>query len=267
MPDDPLIARLVGVHKRFAGGPPVLAGVDLDFRRGETTVVLGPSGAGKSVTLKHIVGLVKPDAGEVYFDGTRIDTLSERRLNRVRTRLGFLFQLGALFDSMTVAENLAFPLREHTDARAGERSARVEEALALVDMAGAGPKMPAELSGGQQKRIALARAIILRPTLILYDEPTTGLDPARADGINDLIIKLQRELEVSSIVVTHDLASATRVGDRVVVLLDGLVAADGSMDEIRASTNPAVRGFLAGRYGDQDAAMAAATEDRDGRET
>ncbi|MEM9083680.1 MAG: ATP-binding cassette domain-containing protein [Planctomycetota bacterium] len=215
------------VDKSF-GDLTVFDGFSLDIERERTTVVLGPSGSGKSVMLKHIIGLLRPDAGEVWFAGTRVDQLREHEMRSIRRRVGFLFQLSALFDSMTVGQNLEFPLREHTDLSKKERADRVSRMLELVDLAGIESRMPAKLSGGQQKRVALARAVILEPEVILYDEPTTGLDPSRADGINDLIVKLQQELSVTSIVVTHDLLSAERVADRAVLLFHGKVIADGT---------------------------------------
>ncbi len=241
------IVRLRNVSKRF-GDLIVLDDVSLDFHRGSTTVVLGPSGAGKSVLIKHIVGLIEPDSGHVEFDGKRVDGVSEKRRVAIRKRIGFLFQLSALFDSMSIRENLEFPLIEHTKDTAAARIRRVREALALVDLEGVEGKRPSQLSGGQQKRAALARAIILRPDLILYDEPTTGLDPIRAAGINALIVKLQHELDATSIVVTHDLASAKAVGDRVVMLRDAKIAADGTLDDLWQSPDRHVRSFLAGRY-------------------
>lgn len=237
--------RMRGVKKSF-GPTQVLSGVDLDVSPGTTTVVLGPSGSGKSVLLRLLVGLMPVDAGEIWFDDTRVDTLSNAELDEVRTQLGFLFQLSALFDSMTVAENLAFPLMEHTSLSREDRENRVSQALSLVDMSGSEPKFPAKLSGGQQRRIALARAIMLRPRLVLYDEPTTGLDPVRAHGINMLINKLKQEMGVTGLVVTHDLKSAEAVADRVVLLLDGRVRIDGTYDELKASPDPQVRGFLSG---------------------
>jgi phospholipid/cholesterol/gamma-HCH transport system ATP-binding protein len=225
----------------------VLRGLDLEFHRGQTTVVLGPSGTGKSVLLKHIVGLLRPDSGEVWFEGRRIDALPERELVDVRMKFGFLFQMGALFDSMDVEQNVTFPLVEHTQMPPGERQKRCREVLSLVRMDGSEHKMPAELSGGQRKRIALARAIALHPQVILYDEPTTGLDPIRSDDINELIITLRRELQVTSIVVTHDMHSANRVADRIVMLYDGHTIFDGTAEQIRTSDNPTVRGFVEGR--------------------
>jgi len=245
------MVRLSNVHKRF-GEQVVLDGISIDFPRGQTTVVMGPSGCGKSVMLKHIIGLLSPDLGHVYVDGQRVDNLSERDLAPIRLKVALLFQMGALFDSMSVEENIAFPLREHTTLSREERRARVDEALALVDMQGAQPKLPAQLSGGQKKRVALARAIVLKPRAVLYDEPTTGLDPIRSDGINELIIKLRNELGVTSIVVTHDLISAKKIADRVVMLMKGKVAATGTFEEVEASQEPAVRRFLLGQYDRDD---------------
>lgn len=242
--------RMAGVRKSF-GSTEVLCGVDLDITPGTTTVVLGPSGSGKSVLLRLLVGLMAPDAGEIWFDDTRVDTLDQDGLEAVRTQLGFLFQLSALFDSMTVAENLAFPLVEHGSYSREEREQRVRKALRLVDMSGSESKFPANLSGGQQRRIALARAIMLEPRLVLYDEPTTGLDPIRARGINMLINKLKEEMGVTGLVVTHDLQSVKAVADRVVLLLDGRVRIEGAYDEVMASDDPQVRGFLTGEGTDE----------------
>jgi phospholipid/cholesterol/gamma-HCH transport system ATP-binding protein len=244
---DRRIVRLEGISKQF-GSQLVLDDVSLDFEEARTTVVMGPSGCGKSVTLKHIVGLLKPDAGEVFYDGRPLSALSERELAPVRLQVGLVFQMGALFDSLSVRDNIAFPLEEHTRLSRKERDHRVEEALATVDMAGSGHKLPAQLSGGQKKRIAIARALVLRPRVMLFDEPTTGLDPIRSDGINSLIRKLQREFGVTNIVVTHDLVSAQRVADRVVMLLGGKVAADGSWDQLAHSTDARIQHFLTGTY-------------------
>ena len=241
------IVRFVGVQKSF-GPQHVLRDVNLTFDAGRTTVVLGPSGVGKSVLLKHIAGLLRPDAGEVWFRDTRIDRLGERPLRDVRREIGFLFQLAALFDSMTVEENVGFPLLEHTKLSRAERRARVVEALRTVGIEGMLHKLPSQLSGGQRKRVGLARAIILKPSLILYDEPTTGLDPVRADGINDLIVKLRDETGVSGIVVTHDMASARKVADRLVMLHEGRIIADGTYGQLERSDNSFVQHFLRGRY-------------------
>ncbi len=241
---DPII-RLIDVHKRF-GRLRVLRGISLDFRRGCTTVVLGPSGCGKSVMLKIIVGLLAIDRGEVWYEQNRIDRLRERDLVSVRREIGFLFQQGALFDSMTVGENIMFPLREHTDLSADQSRQRIRQVLRMVGLADAIDKMPADLSGGQRKRAALARAIVLFPKVILYDEPTTGLDPIRADVINELIIKLQNELDVTSIVVTHDIASAFKVADHLVMLYEGRAVLTGTAEEFKKTTDPIVKRFLEG---------------------
>jgi phospholipid/cholesterol/gamma-HCH transport system ATP-binding protein len=245
-PGRPVI-QLRGVHKSF-GNLHVLAGVDLDIPEGKTTVVLGPSGSGKSVMLKHIVGLLRPDKGEIFFDGQRIDNLKERDFTDVRLQVGLLFQGGALFDSLTVEENIEFPLREHTKLTREERHHRVAKALEVVDLKGMFKKLPAQLSGGQRKRVALARAIVLQPRVVLYDEPTTGLDPIRSDGINELIIKLSKQMGVTSIVVTHDLVSARKVADRCVMLLHGKIAADGTYDELAHHENQQVSHFFMGQY-------------------
>jgi phospholipid/cholesterol/gamma-HCH transport system ATP-binding protein len=247
------VIELRHVSKRF-GRLVVLDDFSLSVERGKCLVVIGPSGTGKSVMLKHIVGLIQPDSGEVWYDGRRIDDLPQRKLMQLRTEFGFLFQMGALFDSMTVAENVAFPLTEHSPLRAGGVRAVVESKLAMVGLPGSGPKMPMEMSGGQRKRVALARAIALDPKVILYDEPTTGLDPIRADVINELIIKLQRELNVTSVVVTHDMQSAMKVADRIVMLSKGKIAFDGTADQLRADADPVVHRFVVGEASDEELA-------------
>ncbi len=239
------IVRLVGATKSF-DGVQVLRDLTLHFPEGRTTVVMGPSGCGKTVMLKHIIGLIRPDRGEVWYQDTRISTLTDARLAPIRMKFGYLFQHGALFDSMSVRDNVAFPLVEHTRQPFQQREDRVRTVLRMVGMAGAADKMPAELSGGQRKRVALARAIVLEPRVMLYDEPTTGLDPIRSDIINQLIRKLQRELRVTSIVVTHDLQGAFRVADYMVMLYDGSVLMQGPPEELQESTDPAVRRFLDG---------------------
>lgn len=247
------LIELKQLRKRF-GPLVVLDGVSLSIEAGQSLVILGASGSGKSVLLKHIVGLLKPDAGEVWFDGLRIDTLPERRLMEVRKRFGFLFQMGALFDSMTVADNVAFPLREHTSLSKPEIDEIVRYKLTMVGLPDVGPKMPAELSGGQRKRVALARAVALDPEVIVYDEPTTGLDPIRSDVINELILKLQRELKVTSIVVTHDMNSAMKVGQRLVMLHEGRIIEDGPPEVFRNARNDIVRRFVAGEADERELA-------------
>jgi phospholipid/cholesterol/gamma-HCH transport system ATP-binding protein len=247
------ISRLIGLTKSF-DRTPVLRGIDLSFPRGKIFVVLGPSGCGKSVMLKHIPGLLKPDTGEVWFENVRVDQLSESRLAPIRREIGFLFQQSALFDSMNVAENVGFPLREQTAMKSAQIQERVEEVLRLVGLVEARQKWPADLSGGQRKRIALARAIVLKPKLILYDEPTTGLDPIRADVINELILKLKRELHISSIVVTHDIASAYKIADEMAMLYDGKVVMHGSPDDFRHADNPLVQRFMRGEATDEELA-------------
>ncbi|MEM9415302.1 MAG: ABC transporter ATP-binding protein [Planctomycetota bacterium] len=248
------IVRLQSLHKAF-GPTPVLDGVSLDFRRGEITVILGPSGTGKSVMLKHMVGLIRPDHGEVFFDGQRVDTMREPDLVKIRKRIGYMFQLGALFDSMTIGENVAFPLVEHTDLDAEARRASVRRVLELVGLDAMADKLPTDLSGGQQRRVALARAVVLQPCLVLYDEPTTGLDPVRADVINELILALAKTMGISSIVVTHDMASANKIADRMVLLHQGRVICDGRPEQFRASDNAVVQRFI---HGEADAADLAA---------
>jgi phospholipid/cholesterol/gamma-HCH transport system ATP-binding protein len=248
------IIELKNIHKRF-GRVIVLKGVWLAVQPGQSLVIIGGSGTGKSVLLKHIVGLLKPDSGEVWFKDHRIDTLPERKLMEIRRHFGFLFQMGALFDSATVFENVAFPLIEHTHKNPDEIRTIVAQKLAMVGLPeDIGRKLPAELSGGQRKRVALARAIALDPEVILYDEPTTGLDPIRADVINELIIKLQRELKVTSIVVTHDMNSAFKVADRIVMLHEGQIIFDGTPQQIQNTDNVVVRRFVQGEASEQDLA-------------
>jgi phospholipid/cholesterol/gamma-HCH transport system ATP-binding protein len=242
--------RLVDVHKRF-DELVVLNGVNADLRPGDTTVIIGESGSGKSVILKHMVRLLKPDRGEVWFHDLRIDQLPERELAEIRPRFGFLFQLSALFDSMTVAANIGFPVAEHTHKSKREIAEIVQRKLHMVGLDGLEDKWPADLSGGQKKRVALARAIALDPEVILYDEPTTGLDPPRADEINELILKLKSELGVTGVVVTHDMASARKVADRILMLSEGKFVFDGTPDDIMKTEDPRVRCFVEGRCSDE----------------
>jgi phospholipid/cholesterol/gamma-HCH transport system ATP-binding protein len=242
-----------GLHKGF-GDHKVLRGVNLQILRGETLVILGGSGSGKSVLLRHTIGLMLPDQGRVVVDGTDLTGLSEENLMPVRKKIGMLFQGSALFDSMDVFENVAYALREHTDLAEEAIVARVREKLALVELDEEVEKrMPADLSGGMRKRVALARAIALEPAGILYDEPTTGLDPITARAINMMIRNLQNTLNVTSVVVTHDIASAFMVGDRVAFLHQGEMAFVGSVGEAQVSTDPRLTAFLADFHGGRHA--------------
>jgi phospholipid/cholesterol/gamma-HCH transport system ATP-binding protein len=247
------VVRFEAVHKSF-GALRVLRGIDLSLRSGETTVIMGESGAGKSVILKHAIGLLRPDRGAIFFHGQRVDRMRQRELDSLRKRFGFLFQLGALFDSLTVAENVGFPLVEHTRRPAREVEDVVAAKLRMVGLDGIQAKRPAQLSGGQKKRVALARAIALDPEIVLYDEPTTGLDPVRADVINELIVKLKRETGVTGVVVTHDMASALKVGDRIIMLHEGRFIFDGTPDGLMASDDDRVQRFVQGRASSEDLA-------------
>jgi len=245
--------ELRGLHKRF-GSLTVLSGVSLSLEKGKTTVIIGESGTGKSVLLKHIVALLRPDVGEVCFHGKRIDHLREPELVEYRRRFGFLFQMGALFDSLTVGENVGFPLHEHTAKSDADIERIVADKLKMVGLDGLQSKRPAQLSGGQKKRVALARAIALDPEVVLYDEPTTGLDPVRSDVINELIRKLQRELGVTSVVVTHDMTSAFKVADRIVMLDHGRIIADGTPEFFKTTDDTRIRRFVDGRASPEDLA-------------
>lgn len=237
--------RYVDLYKSF-GDKVVLRGVDLEIGDGETVVVLGGSGSGKSVLLRHTMGLHMPDSGEVWVDGTEVTELGEDELLDVRKKVGMLFQAGALFDSMNVGDNVAFALREHTDWAEDKIRARVSEVLGLVELENVETLLPSDLSGGMRKRVALARSIALAPQGILYDEPTTGLDPITANTINHLIRSLQKRLGVTSIVVTHDIHSAFTVGDRIAFLREGKILFDGTVEEAKMATEPMLRNFLQG---------------------
>ncbi len=237
--------RYVDLHKAF-GPKEVLRGVNLDVEEGETVVVLGGSGSGKSVLIRHTVGLHRPDRGEVWVDGTEVTHLDEDELIETRKKVGFLFQAGALFDSMTVYDNVSFALREHTDWDDERVRDRVREVLALVELEGVDDLMPSDLSGGMRKRVALARAVVLAPRAILYDEPTTGLDPITANTINDLIRSLQERLGITAIVVTHDIHSALSVGNRIAFLYEGTIRFHGTTAEAREAKEPLLRNFLQG---------------------
>lgn len=234
-----------GLVKSF-GAHRVLDGVTLSIEAGESVVILGRSGGGKSILLKHLIGLMRPDAGEVRIDGTNLSALDERALLGVRRRFGMLFQGAALFDSLTVAENVGFVLRRERRLSGAEISKRIAEALEMVDLPGTGDKKPSELSGGMKKRVGLARAIVYRPEIVLYDEPTTGLDPIVADSIDQLILRVNERLKVTSVVVTHDMRSARRVAQRIVLLHDKRIYASDTPDNMFQSTDPVIHRFVNG---------------------
>jgi phospholipid/cholesterol/gamma-HCH transport system ATP-binding protein len=238
--------ELRGVKKYFEDKP-VLRNVNLTIEEGETIVVIGRSGCGKSVMLKHIVGLLKPDSGHIYIDGEDITRLKEHDLFRVRKKFGVLFQGGALLDSLTVEENVGLGLKEVSGYSPREIKKIVHEKLSMVGMVGAENYMPADLSGGMKKRVGLARAIAMEPEIVLYDEPTTGLDPIMADNINELIHFLKKRLKITSLVVTHDMSSARKVGDRVAMLHHGEIIFSGTVSELDMTDDPVVRQFVEGR--------------------
>lgn len=242
---DDVVIRIRNLHRAF-NDQQVLTGVDLDVPQGETTVVIGRSGIGKSVLLKHIIGLMKPDEGKIWIDGEDVTPLSIKEMDHIRRKFGMLFQNAALFDSMNVFDNVAFPLREHTRLNRGEIEDRVREKLRLVGLDGAEAKMPSELSGGMRKRVGLARAIALAPPIILYDEPTTGLDPILCDTIDRLIMRMQEELNVTSVVISHDIEGAFKIGDHIAMLHDGRIRASGTPEAIRNTEDPVVRQFITG---------------------
>jgi phospholipid/cholesterol/gamma-HCH transport system ATP-binding protein len=243
-PATPLL-RLVGVEKRL-GRQKVLKGVDLDVREGENLVIIGRSGGGKSVLLKHMIGLMQPDAGHVWFRDKDLARLSEEQMVPLRKETGMLFQNGALFDSLTVGENVAFPLREKGNVNEEEIRSEVTRALKIVDLPKQEHKWPSELSGGMRKRVALARAAIARPALMLYDEPTSGLDPIVSDSINKLMIRLGDELNMTSVIVTHDMVSAREVGDRIAFLYEGRIYCVGEPKVVLESEDPLVKRFVNG---------------------
>jgi len=249
------VLTVKNVTKRF-GPQLVLDNVSLEIEKGKTAVVIGPSGCGKTVLIKHLIVLLRPTSGEVYFKGQRVDNLSEHELNEVRTHYGFLFQGGALFDSLTVFENIIFPIRQHVKIKEWrEVEDLVKAKLAMVGLDGFQNYYPANLSGGQRKRVALARAIALNPEVILYDEPTTGLDPIRSDVINELVLKLKRELGVTTVAVTHDMTSAYKIADRIIMLHNGKIVADGDAEQIRNHPHPVVQQFIHGQVSEDDLAI------------
>jgi phospholipid/cholesterol/gamma-HCH transport system ATP-binding protein len=237
--------KLVDLHKSFRTQK-VLNGLDLEIEAGKTTVIIGRSGGGKSVLLKHIIGLIRPDSGEVLIDGKDITRLGDRDLNEIRKKFGMLFQEAALFDSMTVGENVAFPLREHTRMTEEEIRRTVADRLHAVGLTGVEEKMPSELSGGMRKRVGLARAIAMQPQIVLFDEPTTGLDPVMTEAINRLIIETQKNFNLTAVVISHDIQSIFTVGHRIAMLYEGKIIAYGTPEELKASRNPVIVQFLAG---------------------
>jgi phospholipid/cholesterol/gamma-HCH transport system ATP-binding protein len=242
--------RLVDLNKSFRHQQ-VLRGLNLTIPSGQTTVIIGRSGGGKSVLLKHIMGLMRPDSGEIWVDEEEINRLRERDLYRVRKRFGMLFQEGALFDSMTIGENVAFPLREHRKMTHPEIERVVAEKLALVGLAGVEEKMPSELSGGMRKRAALARAIALEPDILLFDEPTTGLDPIMTAAIDRLIIDTQKRFQLTCVVISHDIQSVFRIAHNIAMLYEGQIIEQGNPEDFRRSTNTIVQDFLLGRIPEQ----------------
>ncbi|HXT40575.1 MAG TPA: ATP-binding cassette domain-containing protein [Candidatus Angelobacter sp.] len=232
--------------KKSFGPQRVLAGVDFRVEKGESVVIIGRSGGGKSILLKCLIGLLAPDDGEVVIDGESIGRMNERQLLRVRQKFGMLFQGAALFDSMTVAENVAFVLRREGQLTEGEIGKKVDQTLEMVDLGGTQDKKPAELSGGMRKRAGLARAIIYQPQILLYDEPTTGLDPIVSDSIDQLIVRVRERLEATTVAVTHDMRSARRIGQRVLMLHEGRIHFGGAPDEVFQSKDPVVHRFVNG---------------------
>jgi len=240
------VLRIVDLYKSF-GEKKVLRGVNLEVEKGETMAIIGQSGSGKSVLLKHLIGILKPDRGEIYVDGERITHLKEGELSRITKKFGMLFQGAALFDSLTVGQNVSFGLERYTDYSSEKIQALVAESLAKVGLRGIENLMPHELSGGMKKRVGLARAIAYRPEIILYDEPSTGIDPIRADAINELINLMKKELKVTSVVITHDMVSSYKVADRMAMLHEGKIVLTGTPEEIKNSGNQVIQQFIHGR--------------------
>ena len=237
--------EIIDLHKNF-GKKQVLTGVNLTVREGETVVIIGGSGTGKSVLLKHILGLIEPDEGRVVVDGIEVDSVRGEELYLLRKKFGMVFQGGALFDSLTVAENVGLALREHSNLSENEILETVREKLSLVGLSGVENQKPAELSGGMRKRVALARALSTEPEVMLYDEPTTGLDPIMADVINELILDLKKHLGNTALVVTHDMNSAYKVADRICMLYKGKIVWDAPVEETKNTRDPVVRQFITG---------------------
>jgi phospholipid/cholesterol/gamma-HCH transport system ATP-binding protein len=249
--------RVRDLHKSF-GDHKVLDGVDLDIERHKINIIIGGSGQGKSVLLKHLIGLLKPDRGEILVDGVDIVPLKDHELNVVRRKFGMLFQYAALFDSLTVEENVAFPLREHTNKKKSEIKEIVKEKLNALNLYNIEKKYPAELSGGMRKRVGLARAIVLEPEILIYDEPTTGLDPVATKNVDDMIADISKRLGVTSVVISHDMASTFRIGDKVAMLHGGKIVASGTPGEIRHSEVAVLQEFL------RTAGVAGPADEQDG---
>jgi phospholipid/cholesterol/gamma-HCH transport system ATP-binding protein len=237
--------KLIDIHKSF-GKQKVLNGVNLEIENGKITVIIGGSGGGKSVLLKHVIGLLKPDKGKVVVGDVDITTINDKELNEVRKKFGMLFQEAALFDSMNVGENVAFPLREHTKKKDKEIRDIVEERLKAVGLPGIEEKMPSELSGGMRKRVGLARALAMHPEIVLFDEPTTGLDPVMTEAINKLIVDTQKIFNLTCVVISHDIRSVFTVGHKVAMLYEGKIIEYGTPEEIKESRNPVLTQFLSG---------------------
>lgn len=237
--------KVIDLYKSFDSNH-VLQGVNLEVNRGESMVVIGGSGSGKSVLIKHIIGILKPDKGTILIGGVDITVLKEKELNEIRKKFGMLFQGAALFDSLSVWENVGFGLRQHTKMKDEEIRAIASEKLRMVGLVGVEDLMPSELSGGMRKRVGLARAIAMNPEILLYDEPTTGVDPIMADAINDLIIEMKNKLHVTSISITHDMVSAYKIADRIAMLYKGKIIEVGTPEEIRNTENPVVKQFITG---------------------
>ncbi len=240
--------QVANLHKHF-GDHHVLKGIDLDIEAGTTCVILGGSGSGKTVMMKHMIGLLKPDDGQVIVDGEDIVPLEAEELSKVRQKFGMVFQAAALFDSMTVYENVSFPLREHSKMKEDEIRQLVREKLEIVGLRNIEHKFPADLSGGMRKRVGLARAIVLNPKIVLYDEPTTGLDPITTDYVDEMILDAKRKLGVTSVVISHDIASAFKVADKIAFLHQGHIVEQGPPEQLRNSEHPAVRVFLQTWFG------------------
>jgi phospholipid/cholesterol/gamma-HCH transport system ATP-binding protein len=240
------VIKLINVHKSF-GAKRVLEGFNLEIPEGETMALIGYSGTGKSVAIKHIVGLLEPDVGEVWVDGREVPKLPRKELYELRSHIGYVFQFAALFDSFSIGENIAMGLRKQGVLRPDEIETRVRESLTLVDLPDVAAKFPAELSGGMRKRVGIARAIALRPKYMLYDEPTTGLDPVTSATIDELMIRMREALGVTSVVITHDMRSAYTVASRIAMLYEGQVRQVGTVDEIKNTRDPVVRQFIEGR--------------------